>query len=71
MTSKVNNYSLTQSDWCWWAAIIIKANSSNNNYNDNDGNHFSTAGLAGTTQTGKNSPEHGKAATPSEAVRVI
>lgn len=31
MTSKVNNYSLTQSDWCWWAAIIIKANSSNNN----------------------------------------
>lgn len=38
MTSKVNNYSLTQSDWCWWAAIIIKANSSNNNnnYKNND-----------------------------------
>lgn len=38
MTSKVNNYSLTQSDWCWWAAIIIKANSSNNNNSNNYNN---------------------------------
>ncbi|KXJ84151.1 hypothetical protein RP20_CCG013276 [Aedes albopictus] len=42
MTSKVNNYSLTQrSDWCcWWAAIIIKANSNDDddvNYDINGG----------------------------------